>query len=333
MILPPDVALELTPRRLAVPLGGVNPLQAWLDEREFPWRDSLGQLIDRFGMKTHPAYQWDMVAVPCPLPLQGLIFPLAAQAFSNNNRHVPPDRFSAEIWLNDDPLTNLRYVADIISPLLGPAPLGCMASNAIGCRWQAGPASLSLTSFPPAMQSFYAGNNPSHERDPRLKTACHLSLEPGYRQPLSPQERGWLDSFVDIMPVTGKAVHDLLALRDASPGAGAAPFVREPVAACAPLLGRIGQSADGEGLIVCAGNLLLIPLRRVIGVRVMKLTKAKGPGGSWLNLTYHADDLGQEAPSLWLCAGSGPDDMDDLAIHLGQAIGKPVEIEPAYADC
>ena len=74
--LPFDLELPWTP-------GGENAVQDMLDSIGFPWRSSCHQFIDRFGLVRHPAYNWEQSPiVPCPLELDGLLYPLSPQIVS-----------------------------------------------------------------------------------------------------------------------------------------------------------------------------------------------------------------------------------------------------------
>lgn len=308
-----------------------NPVQEFLDERGLPWRESMADLARRFGVRPHPSYDWDVVLLdPESMRLPGRLFPLAANA-TRLGAPFPPDYFFTHVWVGDDPLANIECAAAAISTRLGAAPVG-RRWNTLMCEWVAGPASIRLTGYPPSLQTLQS-SNPSHDRDPRLKTACHVSVYPGFRPPLAEHERVWIATATEVSRIRGAHVAESVAALDrARPSPLAVEFARNPVAECGGFLGKIALSGDGKALIVCGAELLVIPLERVVRVNVSKMTRAKGPGGSWVSLACIDDADASKEKNIQVSGGSGPDDLDAFAQRLARRIGKPVEIEAAQPD-
>ncbi|WP_133492697.1 hypothetical protein [Alcanivorax sp. 24] len=324
---PADLELPWAP-------GKGNAIQDTLDGIGFPWRASGQELIDRFGLVRHPAYDWEQSPItPCPLALDGLLYPISPQIFRAPSRHHVPLWFSGDVWIKNDPLANLRHAHRRITELLGPAPIG-VRNNTISSIWRAGPARISLTVWPPKLQPpGWNRNVPAHERDRRLKTACSILIEPGYRRPMSVREREWLGSFTPLDEVRGMvSASTLKALWASIPDGYSQDFVCLPPLDQDDFLGRIGLSSDHEALIVCAKQLHIVPVERIVALRLQKLRPAKGGGGAFLVLLFHA------APGVERTLGISEsfgdmDVLDDLASLLSNTLNLPLRVpEPQY-DC
>lgn len=322
---PSDLELPWTP-------GGENAVQDMLDSVRFPWQSSCQDLIDRFGLVRHPAYDWEQSPiVPCPLDLDGLLYPISPQLFRTHSRDQVPLGFSGNIWIKNDPLANIRYAHRPMAELLGPAPIG-IRHNTVSSIWRAGPACISLTVWPQKLQPL-GWEIPAHDRDRRLETACTISIEPGYRRPMNEQERKWLRSFTPLDQVRGAVpVSTLDALWANAPDDYTQDFLHLPPLDQDNFLGRIGLSSDGMALIVCARQLHIIPVECVVALKLQKIRPAKGGGGAYLSLIFHPSPGTEREFSISGSFGA-MDALDDLASHLSKTLNRPLRIpEPQY-DC
>ena len=322
---PSDLELPWVP-------GDENAIQDMLDDKGFPWRSSCQELIDRFGLVNHPAYEWKQCPMkPCSLDLHGLIYPLSPNIVSKNYRDQIPLWFSGNIWIKNNALTNIRYAHRQISQLLGSAPIGKIA-NTISSRWRAGPARISLTVWQSKLQPSSQVNE-AHKRDPRLQTACTVLIEPGYRQPMTTQEREWLKSFTPLATVRGEhPIETLEALWANAPDGGSYEFMRQPPTDQDNFLNQIGLSSDGMALIVCAKHLRIIPTERIVALKHQKLLPANGSGGAYLSLIYRAIS-GEERDFGLSGSFSDMDALDELAVQLRNSLTCPLRTpEPQY-DC
>ena len=112
---PADLELPWAP-------GEGNAIQDMLDRIGFPWRASCQDLIDRHGLVHHPAYGWEQCPItPCPLELDGLLYPISPQLSRIALRDQVPQGFSGSVWIKTDPLANLRHAHRRMAELLGPA--------------------------------------------------------------------------------------------------------------------------------------------------------------------------------------------------------------------
>jgi len=175
-------------------------------------------------------------------------------------------------------------------------------------------------------------SNPAHEREPRLKTCCHVQIDTGFRQPASVQERGWVESYVSIarlpeLPISsgdshfaGTPQHEL-------------EFIRRAESNFRNTQGSIGCSADRSVLIFQAPELYIVPIADVRQFRLTRVLPAKGGGGSWLQVDCSCDYDRQMTKSLTICAGRGADDLTDLGTMIAAEVGKRLELLPYEYDC
>lgn len=323
-----------TPTTLDLPWtpGGENTIQDMLDRIGFPWRSSCHDLIERFGLVRHPAYDWEQSPItPCPLNLDGLLYPISPQIPEMASRDHVPLWFSGAVWIKDDPIANIRHAHGRIAELLGPAPIG-IRNNTISSIWRAGPARISLTVWPQELQTLQL-DNPAQDKDRRLKTACSISIEPGYRRPMTVQEREWLSSFTPLGDVRGVVpISTLEALWANAPKGWSQDFLRLPPLDQDNFLGRIGLSLDGMALIVSASQLRIVPMARIIAFNLQKIRPAKGGGGAYLSLVFHPSPGTEREISISESFGD-MQALDDLASHLSRVLNRPLRVPAPQYDC
>lgn len=317
----PSPSLSAGPAARAGAAEG-NPIRALLDEIELPWRLTREALVRHYGIRSHAAYRWDVIEIETARPIvDGLIWPLSAQASQRCSPFLPATRFTGATWFDADARGNLRRTAEGIAARLGEAPIE-QRYNTVQCEWAAGAAALRLTAWPPELQSGSLAN-PAHERDPRLVTACLLEIETGFRPDATPEELAWLRGFVPIAPIAGDRRMTPDAVRKLSPPESELEFVREPPADLGRVFGRVGRSADGAALIFCHTQLYLIPSAQVLEFRVERMLPAKGGGGSWLEAECRTGYGDVPAKRVVVARADGPEDLNDLAAALSIALGKP----------
>lgn len=301
-----------------------TPVHAWLDRAGFPWREMRAALAVRYGVRPEPAYQWDVIAVPTEPPLlSGLIMPPSAQAFGHICDLVPAVRFSAATWFGRDARENMRRTAGELEPHLGRVKIA-RENNVIRARWRFGPSSVALVAWPPDLQGDYGGSNPAHERDPRLDTACHVTIETGYRPPLSAVERGWVDRLRMVDELEKPGVRSVRDIQDTPGSEGDLEYVRMLPGDGERLIGRIGVSDDGLGLIFCTSQLYAVPMAEVMQLRLDSSSPGRGGGGEWLSLECGREAGGTKA--LPLAAGSFGRGLDAFGATLAQKLGRPYEV-------
>jgi hypothetical protein len=308
-----------------------NPLHANLNREGFPWQLTRLELAAKFAIRKHPAYNWDVIEIASDRPLvDNLLWPLSAQAFPQFSPNVPAAQFSGVSYVSDDARENLRAVVSQLQPILGPGK-ATSVSNCIGHRWSFDEGSVELHAWPPELQ-WGPSNNPAHKREPRLKTGCHVQIDTGFRQPVSIQERAWVESFVPIARLSERAMssenahfagtpqHELEFIWRAEPNFG-------------NTRGSIGCSADRSVLIFHAAELYIVRIADIRQFRLVRVVPAKGGGGSWLQVDCSCEYDRQRTKSLTICAGRGADDLTDLGTMIADGVGKPLEVLPYEYDC
>ena len=310
--------------------GGLydSPLHQWLDDEDFPWRATRAELARRHGVEPDPAYLWPVLAVPTPVLLDGLLYPLAAHADSRYPLSVPATEFTGRVSLGQDSRANLRHVYDQLTPHLGPTRVG-VRNNTVRAEWIFGRAGLTLMAWPPDLNRGERGRNDAHERDPRLGASCFVNLKTGFRPVPSPQEQAWLESFTPIARIQPPGAITPAAMRAVEVSDLYLGDVRELPDGLEHLIGQIGLSADGQALIICDGLLSVTPLSQVTGFRIDQYSPGRsGPGGSYLMAQRRAEDPAGPIGSISI-AWRGPDTAEQLGAKLAAATGLPLEIVDA----
>jgi hypothetical protein len=305
-----------------------NPVRAWLDAVGLPWRVSRGDLAVRFGIHADNPYQWELVPLDVrPPPLDCMLWPFSFQAFAHYNPVTPPARLSTHIWLADDAEANIEHTATQFARFLGARPLKDRY-NTRSVMWQWDAASVTLTVWPSAMQSGPQPTNPAHDRDKRLNTACSVTVQTGWRPPLSPQDRNWLDEFKPM----GSTRNWTPARPGPSFGNGLfaetlLEFMRDPPTNLDRFRDTFGLSAGGDALISCEDALYVVPLSQVRAFEVTRTLPAKGGGGSALSALCETGYAACPTKNVPVARGAGADDLNDLAAKLAAAADKPFRLE------
>jgi hypothetical protein len=325
-----DVSDGPAPAAVEMAADGTNPLHRLFDAWRLPYRETRGEVTARVGLSRDPFYSGDALVLSEAVPLAGAMAPWTASAFERIPPQYPISRFSALVWFEDDAQTNLRRTDEAIAARIGPAPIGRRWNTLVGA-WRCGLAEIGLIAFPPAWQS-HGLQNDAHEREPRLRTACRVNVATGFIAPLSARERAWVESFrpVDFAGSAGLA-------RIANAGASAPAeteleYARETAALPPGTQSSLGLSADAGALIVVSNQLYVIAREDLLHLEVVRLTPAKGGGGSMLYAHCRTQAPGADSKSIALAQASDPDGMNALAGELGRRLGCGVEIGPYYPD-
>ena len=152
-----------------------NPIHAVLDAAEIPWRLTRAELAERYGTRPHPAYHWEVIEIPTPRPVcAGLLWPISVQVFERFSPARAGHRVHGRHLVRRRWRENLQRTMEQFLAPLGQSPASG-SSDTIERSWRCNAAALTLTVWPPDLQRF-AMTNPSHEREPRLVTGCHLRV-------------------------------------------------------------------------------------------------------------------------------------------------------------
>jgi len=300
-----------------------NPIQRALDVAAVPWRLPRTQLAARYGVRRHAAYDWEVIEIDTHPPIvEGLLWPLCAQVLPQFSPHLPATRFTGLVRVTEDAVENFRFAVQRLAAGLGPGQTHPSA-NSIELCWSSGAARLRLVVWPPSMQ-LWTFTNPAQDRDPRLKSACHLVIDTGLRPPATAAERAWLASCAPVAPI---ATWRMSAAAQQAPAEEAElEYVREPPAEAARLYGSVGLPADRGALIFYGAQLYLIPREDVVGLHVARSLPAKGPGGARLEVECRTRCTGLESKRLTVAESKGTEDLNALAAQLARETGSSFEL-------
>ena len=235
----------------------------------------------RYGVHTDNPYRWELVPLDVrPPPLPGMLWPFGFQAFPSYSPAMPPVRLSTHISIGDDTEANIASAAKHFARHLGAKAI-VDQYNTRRVEWRWGAASVTLIVWPPGLQSGPKLTNPAHDRDPRLVTACSVTVETGWRPPLSPQERAWLDGFVPMGATRNwTPARPRTDLGQTMFAETQLEFMREPPSDLSRFRGAFGLSSGAEALIFCEDAFYLLPLAQIVAFEVTRTLPARGTGGS-----------------------------------------------------
>jgi hypothetical protein len=303
-----------------------SPLHDYLTSIDLPWHWSRASLEKRFGIRRHAAYNWDVVEILTPRPfVHGLLWPLSIAVLPELSTTMPATEFSGSSYFGADARENLLLTADQLTSVLGEGT-ATETSNTLGHGWKFGPASIELNVWPPDMQRF-SMTNPAHSKEPRLKVACSMSINTGYRSPCTVEEKALIESFVPVARMPGALSAMRHNQRRPAPQREL-EFIRLVDADMDAKYGWIGRSADHSVLISFSSELYIVPMEDVVRLEVVRVRPAKGPGGSWLQVQCRSKALLEGAKNLTMCTAEGPDDLSELAADIAGALGKPFTLRP-----
>lgn len=322
---------DAAPTEVAPSPDGTSPILRLADDWRLPRYETRMEVLARCGILPDPIYEWPALVLLDAKTLPGALAPWTATAFERIPPQFPITRFTTLVWFEDDAHENLRRTADHIAASLGPAPV-VRQWNTIVAKWRSGLAEVSLTAWPPGWQSRDL-QNPSQDREPRLRTACHVTLTTGFRLGLSEAEREWVEGFRPIA-IDGNVGNARMARAGLhAPGETELEYVRDPEYLVEDRQRTLGLSQDGQSLIVVSDQLYVIPRTDILHLEVIRMTPAKGGGGSSLHAHCRTKASGAEDQSVFVAQHSDPDGMTSLGQELGNRLGCSVEISPYYPDC
>jgi len=316
------------PARLPIGPGG-NPLHSLFDAWHLPWREPRSEVEAREGIRRDPLYDDDVMFVRDAVVLPGTLRPWNAGIFERFAPTLPITRFTAIAWFADDAAANIECMAAWVAERIGPAPIGPEYNTDI-CRWRAGGAELQLMTWPPERQSPGLANN-AFDREPRLHSAVHLTATTGFRLPLSEREDAWMRSFRPVAMVAPQRTVPVHRVGETAPGETELEYARDPGEYLRRTGNNIGYPPDAAALIFCTHQLFIVPREDVLGFVVMRLHRAKGPGGSSLQVRCRTPCPVADK-TLHLTSASDPDGVTALGRALATAFDVPCEVSPPFPD-
>ena len=318
------------PSLLSFASDDTNPIHRLLDDMNLPWRVPRGDLETGIGVTQDPFYRNPALFLSSAVPPPGFLQPWQAAVFERYAPDMPVVRFTGRSWFADSAATNIERTAEFFAERLGPASTG-QQYNTLACRWQAGTASLQLQCWPPAWQSPDLRND-AYAREPRLATACHVTLLTGFRLPLSAEEEGWVEAFRPIADTRPFSTVPASKLAAAAPGETEVEYARDPARHLSTVQNRVGCPPGREALILCTSQLFVLRADDVLGFEVLRLLPAKGGGGSTLLVRCRTSCKGVAYKTLHIAQHDDPDGMVPLGHELAGLFEKPCEVSGYFHD-
>ncbi len=335
----------------------MNRVQQWLDAAGLPWQTSRADLAAQFGVTRCGWSTYDTVLIDTnPDALPHLLQPFSFWDVPLFAPELPPLRLSAHLWESDKAERNLAIALKELTLHLGPA-MPDNTSNTFGWRWSDGPASISIICWPSKLQREYFPNS-SHEREPRLKTACSINIETGFRLICTPTELAWLENAMPAitLPVSplaswlprapqpprglfsrllGKPVQQrprtiVEALATLGVTESELAYVRQPPPFIERLHGGVFLSPDQTMLAICVGQLKILPMANVQAVHLEVVAPARGSGVKIIELVCQRADRPESRCTI-TTSGHG-DTLERTAEALANLLKRPLTIGHSLDD-
>lgn len=309
---------------------GANPVHRLVDDMRLPRCELRRDVERRLGRRPDPFYRSDAVVFDAATALPGAMAPWTARSDPGIPPQFPITRFSALIWFEDDAHTNLRRTAEHLATWLGPARIG-KQWNTLVATWRCGLAEVALVAWPPEWQPRELRNE-AEESEPRLRSACHVTVTTGFRLKLSESERDWVRGFRPISFEGSVGTARMAMAGTAAPDDTEVEYARDPENLASAGQGSLGLSAGDEALVLVSNQLFVVPRENILALEVIRLTPAKGGGGSSLHARCRTQAEGRDAQTLFLAQASDPDGMNGLGHEIAVRLGCPLEIGAYFPD-
>lgn len=306
-------------------MTAANAILALLDTAAIPWRESRAALAARYGIRPDPWYgDWPITPLDLPRPLLGgLMRPIWIGADPRYAPDLPAPLLSGLVRASDDALFNLGSAAAELTAALGPARPSD-TSNTRGWAWQDGDAAVRLVCWPPGLQ--HPGlQNQAHDREPRLVTACHLTIGTGCRPRVTPEERTALDEFEEIGRTGPAGRRRDQGLDREMASEYLLEFIRAPGADLDRIDGRIGISRRHRRLIFGRGQLHVIAVDGILRFERLHLWPARGAGMTALSVVCATGRPEWPEKRVEITTAFDLAETELLADRLSEVTGRPVE--------
>lgn len=295
-----------------------------LCEAGFPTLTPVAELSVASGISMHPAYQWRGIWLKDSLPLltSDTLWPWFWRQDERYAASLPPVEFGSHVWHDDDARGNITVTVNMLSQALGPANIQTRY-NTLEATWQDGASSVRALAFLPRPE-LERLNNPSHDREPRLRTACHVSVNTGFLPSLTQEE---IHAAANVQLHIAFGGH-LPSVMSESPPINTLEFSRHLTPSLERVPEGISVSADRRFLFYRGRHAYVLPMSAVRSIEVARMRPAKGPGGAWLEIKIAATENGVPTKRLTVAEASDPDGLNELAGKIADALGKPMNLQP-----
>lgn len=300
-----------------------NRIHQLLENGGIDWRQPIAAFVERFGVTRCPWLDIDIVLVGDGANLlPGLLRPLEFHLLPQWATDQPPLHFFGLVSVADDWSANLEAASNALADRLG-RPEADDNANSRGRRWRDGEAEITIRAWPPELQ--YRSVNLMHEREPRTKTACHVTVATGYRPECTARERALLagfDPLAELPDPPGRVTE--------GPSQYELEYFRALPSDLGHLAGWIGRA--GDRLAWATADLHIVPLDEVRNVTVERCHPARGPGQGAVELVCASSAAGGQEKRLGLGIHRDADGLDAWAAALAERLERPLAIQDTYDD-
>lgn len=270
----------------------------------------------RFGQSRY--YDWaDVITLPpsTALTRSELVFHMYAEPAL---LPLPPEYLFADFMPFEDARENHRLIEEELRHTLGP-PRTTDTSNTLGRSWRFGVFGVTLTTFPPELQTpARAGSNPLHERNPQLNLRASVTLKSDYAFAYPDDSLLGAAALLASEPSEHACALNVaadaklhLSRRDARRNPSALRKLLSPEGLCGwheESSTRIGLSAREHSLV--------FERAAYAALELVHLEPGRGPGGASLQLVPAATEAGTRTTSL--LSSRSPSGLDRCAQQLAQ---------------
>lgn len=152
-----------------------------------------------------------------------------------------------------------------------------------------------------------------------------ISIDTGFRIPISLQERDWLNSFKPIGKISHeKTNYSIDEIVNKPSNILYTEFIREPEEGMQHMIGHVGISEDKNALILFNEELMIIPAEQIYGFLLINLMQAKGGGGVFFNV--HCRRSTGETVEILIQHHIRTYELDTFAKELSSALNKELTV-------
>lgn len=325
--LPLPRALAFAPEPSEI---GANPLWRFFEKHGFVWLTPREDVEAQAAPLLLPPWNDKVIPLHQSHPdLQKMIVPVCFGAGAQPAQLPPVEFYGVLSPTTDDPKMNFDRMVASLAADLGPhqtAP----STNVYSAVWKAGPAEISVMVWPRHLNPWQYRSD-SWQGNPATREAVHVYFKTGLAFQLHEEEERALSaarplelSSTAFLAIPQRHLGAHLGLLRTLPTGRAANFQA--------LRGKLLLNDAAQHLFAVGEECAwVVPLQLATGLRLVRVTPAKGSGYSALSLCL-TPWAAKRRSELGLANGDGPDDLTILAENLGPQLGLPVMIEPYMPD-
>ncbi len=302
-------------------MASENRIHQLLAEAGIDWRQTMAAFIQREGITRCPWLDIDIVLASEGVRLlSGLMRPPEFHYSPQWAADQPPLEWFGMVFVAPDWSANFDSALDELGARLG-RPAKDDNANSRGRIWRDGDAEVEIRGWPPELQ--FSSINFMHEREPRTKTACHLTIRTGFRPDCTAAEHALLQSFTEIATLPDRS-----GRVSERPRQYELEYFRSLPTDLRHLSGRIGRA--GDRLAWARTDLHIVPLKEVKGVTLLRCRPARGHGGGSVELVCESSAAGGSEKSLSLGEHRRFDGLDAWAAALADALDRPLAVQELF---